>query len=369
MLISMTKQALVGGPVKQGASRMLAATRLESSDATPAWFMRQAGRSLPSYRALRQRLSLLDMVRDPAVAAEVTLMPVDLLGVDAAVLFADIVLPLEGLGVAFEIREGVGPVIDEPIRSGEQVARLRVVDPLESTPYLFETIHLVRRSLGDRAALVGFGPSPFTLACYLVEGSGSRDYPHVRALMQGQSSLWEALMRTLTTVLTAYLTAQAHAGAQIVQIFDSWVGVLPGEAYQRQVVPHLQEMFRALDGVVPALYFSTGSTHLMEGIRSTGAPGVSVDWRQGLSQAWSQLGYDHFIQGNLDPALLLAPLPILDAGVRGVLDQAAGRPGHIFNLGHGVLPESDPGRLRHVVDMVHELTSDLRPAAGSSAPG
>jgi len=348
---------------------MRAATRLEPGDATPVWFMRQAGRSLPSYRALRQRLSLLEMVRDSAVAAEVTLMPVDLLGVDAAVLFADIMLPLEGMGVGFEIREGVGPVIAHPIRTEEQVSRLCVMDPREATPYLFETIRLVRRALGERAALVGFGPSPFTLACYLVEGSGSRDYPHVRALMQGRSELWEALMRTLTTVLTAYLMAQAEAGAQMIQIFDSWVGVLPAEAYERQVVPHLQVMFRALAGVVPALYFSTGSMHLLEGIRLTGAPGVSVDWRQSLSQAWGQLGHDHFIQGNLDPALLLAPLPIIDSGVRAVLDQAEGRRGHIFNLGHGVLPESDPGRLRHVVDLVHELTSHLPSAPGGPAPG
>ncbi len=343
---------------------MLAAVALEPADATPVWFMRQAGRSLPDYRALRQRLSLLQMVKDPAVCSQVTLMPVEILGVDAAVLFADIMLPLEGMGVQFGILEGSGPVVPEPIRSRRQVDAIRVVDPLEATPYLFQAIADVRRRLGDRAALIGFGPSPFTLACYLVEGRGSRDYPHVRALMRSEPGLWGRLMEKLGGILTDYLLAQAHAGAQVVQVFDSWAGVLDAASYRELVGPHLRAMFARLAGVVPAIYFSTGSTHLLEEIRALGSPGVSVDWRLPLAEAWTRIGPDRFIQGNLDPAVLLASDTALEAAARSVMAQAGGRPGHIFNLGHGVLPDTDWGRLRELVDMVHGITAEGPPATG-----
>ena len=341
--------------MNSAAARLLAATHRESVDATPVWFMRQAGRSLPEYRALRQGLSLLEMVRRPELCAEVTCMPVDLLGVDAAVLFADIMLPLEGMGIPFEIQEGVGPVVGEPIRSRAQVERIRVVAAEEATPYLFKAIRLARAQLGERAALIGFAAAPFTLACYLVEGRGSRDYPHVRALMHDQPELWHQLMATLTEVLSRYLMAQAQAGAQLVQVFDSWVGVLSAVAFQRHVAPHLARLFSELAPRVPALYFSTGSSHLLAEIAATGAPGVSLDWRLPLDRAWRQLGRDRFIQGNLDPALVLCSWDVLKPAAEAVLKQVGGRPGHIFNLGHGVLPDSDPDQLRRLVDLVHSF--------------
>jgi len=335
------------------AARLLAASRREPVDATPVWFMRQAGRSLPEYRSLRQRLSLLEMVHQPELCAQVTCMPVDLLEVDAAVLFADIMLPLEGMGIEFEIQEGVGPVVGDPIRSRAQVERIQVVTAEEATPYLFAALRIARERLGDRAALIGFAASPFTLACYLVEGRGSRDYPHVRALMHGEPGLWHQLMATLTEVISRYLLAQARAGAQLLQVFDSWAGVLDASAFKDQVAPYLRRLFSTLASSAPAIYFSTGSAHLLEEIAATGAPGVSVDWRLPLDQAWGAVGRDRFIQGNLDPALLLCPWPVLKPAAEAVLRQAGGRPGHIFNLGHGVLPDSDPDQLRRLVDLVH----------------
>jgi uroporphyrinogen decarboxylase len=337
------------------ALRLLAATRHEPTDATPVWFMRQAGRSLPGYRALRQRLSFMELVRDPELAAEVTCMPVGLLGVDAAVLFADIMLPLEGMGVPFEIRESVGPVVGDPIRTAAQVGRLRVLEAEEATPYLFPAIRLARAELGERAALIGFAASPFTLACYLVEGHGSRDFPQVRSLMHSEPALFAQLMSTLTEVLARYLAAQVAAGAQVVQVFDSWAGVLDPASFRLHVVPHLQTLFQRLRGLVPAIYFSTGSAHLLSEIAATGAQGVSVDWRLPLGEAWQRIGPRHFIQGNLDPALLLSPWSVVQAGALKVLGEAQGRPGHIFNLGHGVLPGSEPAQLRRLVELVHSF--------------
>ncbi|MHB1526256.1 MAG: uroporphyrinogen decarboxylase [Candidatus Dormibacteria bacterium] len=351
------------------AARVLAATRRERADRTPIWFMRQAGRSLPEYRALRQRLSLMEMVHRPELCAQVTCMPVDLLGVDAAVLFADIMLPLEGMGIPFAIREGVGPVVGDPIRSPAQVRRIRVLAAEEATPYLFSAIRLARAQLGERAALIGFAASPFTLACYLVEGSGSRDYPHVRALMHDQPALWHQLMTTLTEILARYLLAQAGAGVQLVQVFDSWVGVLDAVSFQHQVAPHLTRLFAALAPTVPALYFSTGSAHLLRGIAGTGAPGVSVDWRLPLDRAWHQLGRDRFIQGNLDPALVLCSWDVLKPAAEAVMKEAGGRPGHIFNLGHGVLPDSDPDQLRRLVELVHSYDPGTGGDAGEREGG
>ncbi|MHB8395429.1 MAG: uroporphyrinogen decarboxylase [Candidatus Dormibacteria bacterium] len=350
------------------AARMLAASRQEPTDSTPVWFMRQAGRSLPQYRLLRQRMTLLEMVRDPAVCCQVTCMPVELLGVDAAVLFADIMLPLEGMGVPFQMEDGVGPVVTDPIRTEDQIDALRVVAAEEATPYLFEGIRLARRELGGRAALIGFGPSPFTLACYLVEGRGSRDFPHVRALMYAQPSLWSRLMRTLTEVLSRYLVAQVDSGAQLVQVFDSWAGVLDEQSYRELVAPHLSKLFGDLRTAAPAIYFSTGSPHLLGAIAEIGAPGISVDWRLPLREAWSRVGPDFFLQGNLDPALVLSRWEDLERGARAVLKGAGGQPGHIFNLGHGVLPDSDPSQLRRLVEFVHEFSGEYRAPARDRGP-
>jgi len=339
--------------VNGGAERFRAACRLQPVDATPVWFMRQAGRCLPQYRALRQRFSFIEIATNSELSADVTCLPVDLLGVDAAVVFADIMLPLQGMGVDFDIREGVGPVIGEPVRSEAQVRNLRVVTAEEGTPYLFPAIRDSRQRLADRAALVGFGAAPFTLACYLVEGRGSRDYPHVRSLIHSEPKVWSRLMTTLTEVLARYLIAQAEAGADAVQLFDSWVGVLDEATFTQHVAPHLQALIGRLRPMLPVVYFSTSSTHLLEAISATGPDGVSIDWRLPLAQAWRRLGSGRFIQGNLDPAAVLAPWPVLESAAEEVLRQAGHRPGHVFNLGHGVLPDSDPGRLQRLVELVH----------------
>jgi uroporphyrinogen decarboxylase len=315
--------------------------------------MRQAGRCLPEYRALRQRYSFLELATSPELSADVTCLPVELLGVDAAVVFADIMLPLQGMGVDFEIQEGVGPVIANPLRSEGQVRSLRVVAAEEATPYLFPAIRDARQRLAERAALVGFGPAPFTLACYLVEGRGSRDYPHVRSLIHSEPGVWDQLMKTLTEVLARYLSAQAEAGADVIQLFDSWVGVLDRATFSRHVAPYLEQLIKRLRPLLPVVYFSTASDHLLEAIVGTGPDGVSVDWRLPLAEAWERMGPGRFIQGNLDPAAVLAPWPVLEAAALQVLGQAAHRPGHVFNLGHGVLPESDPDQLRQLVGLVH----------------
>ncbi len=316
--------------------------------------MRQAGRCLPQYRALRERFGFLEIATNSDLSTEVTCMPVEILGVDAAVVFADIMLPLQGMAVDFEIREQVGPVIAQPIRTERQVRELKVVEAEAATPYLFPAIRGARERLGRRAALVGFGAAPFTLACYLVEGQGSRDYPHVRALIHSEPELWNRLMTTLTEVLARYLIAQAKAGADVVQLFDSWVGVLDRISFVRHVAPHLQALIERLRPILPVVYFSTSSSHLLEAVVATGPDGVSVDWRLPLGEAWARLGPEQFIQGNLDPAAVLAPWHVLEAGAREVLREADHRPGHIFNLGHGVLPDSDPDQLRRLVELVHE---------------
>jgi uroporphyrinogen decarboxylase len=319
--------------------------------------MRQAGRSLPQYRALRERFSFMELATTSDLCVEVTCLPVDILGVDAAVVFADIMLPLQGMGVDFEIREGVGPVIPNPIRSEAQVAELRVVEAEEATPYLFPAIRAARERLGRRAALVGFGPAPFTLACYLVEGQGSRDFPRVRALIHAEPRVWNRLMTTLTEVLARYLISQARAGADVVQLFDSWVGILDRATFAVHVAPHLRALLERLRAVVPVIYFSTASSHLLGAIAAAGPDGVSVDWRLPLDEAWAVVGPERFIQGNLDPAFVLAPWHELESAALVVLREAGGRPGHIFNLGHGVLPTSSPDQLRRLVELVHERGS------------
>ncbi len=341
--------------MKGGRARLLGAVRRERVDVTPVWFMRQAGRSLPRYRELRRRWGLMEMVHQPELCAEVTCMPVDLLGVDAAVLFADIMLPLEGMGVPFELREEVGPWVGDPIRSAQQVRALRRPAVEEAYPFLLEGIRIARERLGERAGLIGFGPSPFTLACYLVEGHGSRDYPALRGLLRAEPELFSQLLGTLTVHLGDYLVAQAEAGCEVVQVFDSWVGVLDERAFREHLLPHLRDLFARLQGRVPAIYFSTASSHLLPVFADLGAQGVSVDWRVPLDTAWDLVGAEHCLQGNLDPAALLAPWERLRPLAEDVLARARGRRGHVFNLGHGVLPDTDPAQLRRLVELVHEF--------------
>jgi uroporphyrinogen decarboxylase len=336
-----------------GRARFLAALRRQPVDVTPVWFMRQAGRSLPEYRALRERHSFLSVATTPELAARATLMPVDRLAVDAAVLFADIMLPLANLGMPFEIRPGVGPVIASPVRTKRDVAHLTLRSTQEATPYVLDTLRCVKSQLGERAAVLGFAGAPFTLACYLVEGKPSREFPRTRALMYSEPGTWHSLMETLTTLTIEYLRAQIDAGADAVQLFDSWLGLLDPLVFEASVLPYTRRIFAAIAPLAPTIHFSTGTAALLALIAGSGCTAISVDWRLPLDLAWERAGPRIAIQGNLDPALVLAPWPVVAAGTQDVLQRAAGRPGHIFNLGHGVLPESDAETLASIVRLVH----------------
>jgi uroporphyrinogen decarboxylase len=339
-----------------GRERMLGAARGKEVDATPVWFMRQAGRSLAAYRALRERHDVLTLAKTPELCARVTLMPVEQLGVDGAVMFADIMLPLDGMGVPFHIEPDVGPIIERPLRSVRDVAGLRVVAAEEATPYVFEAIRLVRDELGSRAALIGFAGAPFTLACYLIEGRPSRDFARAKAFLYAEPAGWHRLMETLTEVIVRYLRAQVAAGAEIIQLFDSWVGAIGPIEYERDVLPYSRRIFSSLGGAVPTIHFGTGNSSLLALMAEAGSHVVSVDWRTPLDEAWRAIGLARGIQGNLDPAVLLAPFSVVERSARDVLARAAGRPGHIFNLGHGVAPETDAAQLAELVALVHEST-------------
>lgn len=337
-----------------GRSRFLAAATCQPVDQTPVWFMRQAGRCLPEYRAMRERHPFMEMATTPELAAEATLLPVDILGVDAAVLFADIMLPLASLGVPFDIRPGIGPVIPSPIRSRSDVARLQLHPAETGTPYVMQALRILRGQLGDRAALLGFAGAPFTLACYLVEGKPSREFPRAKAMLYGAPDVWHALMERLTDMTIDYLLAQASAGADGVQLFDSWLGLLDQETFRRSVLPYTRRIFAAVSPHVPAIHFSTGTDTLLEDIARSGCQVVSVDWRTTLMSARNRLPDNVAIQGNLDPALMLAPWPVIERASHEIMSQAQGRPGFIFNLGHGILPETDPRNLARVVTLVHD---------------
>jgi uroporphyrinogen decarboxylase len=317
--------------------------------------MRQAGRSFAAYRSLRERYGILELAKTPELCAEVTLMPVRELGVDAAVLFADIMLPLEPMGVALRIEPEVGPIIDRPIRSAADVAALRPFHPAEVS-FTLDAIRLVRRELDGTAGVIGFSGAPFTLACYLIEGRPSRDYAVAKAFMYSEPAAWHDLMERLSVMVVAYLRAQVEAGAEVVQLFDSWVGGLGPADYAAFVQPHVRRIFAALDGL-PAIHFGTGTAALLELMAAAGGDVIGIDHRVSLADAWRRVGYDRGIQGNLDAARVVAGWEATEAGARAVLAEADGRPGHIFNLGHGVLPESDTALLRRLVDFVHQETA------------
>ncbi len=341
--------------------RFLRACRREPVDATPVWFMRQAGRSFAAYRSLRERYGILELAKTPELCAEVTLMPVRELGVDAAVLFADIMLPLEPMGVDLRIEPDVGPIIDRPIRSAVDVAALRPFDPAEVS-FTLDAIRLVRRELDGKTGVIGFSGAPFTLACYLIEGRPSRDFVTAKAFMYREPAAWHDLLGRLSTMVVAYLRAQVDAGAQVVQVFDSWVGGLGPADYAAFVQPHVRRIFAALHDV-PTIHFGTGTAALLELMAEAGGDVIGVDHRVSLSDAWRRVGYDRGVQGNLDAARVLAGWEATEAGARAVLAEAAGRPGHVFNLGHGVLPESDTALLRRLVDFVHVQTARVGASA------
>jgi uroporphyrinogen decarboxylase len=316
--------------------------------------MRQAGRCIAEYRELRERYGILEMARTPELCARVTAMPVARLGVDAAVLYADIMLPLDGMGVPFHIEADVGPIVERPVRAPSDVAALRVVAAEDATPYLFTAIRELRGSLPADIALIGFAAAPFTLASYLIEGQPSRALARTKALLFGDPVLWDQLMTVLTEVLVRYLRAQVDAGVDVIQLFDSWAGALSAEDYARAVLPYSRRVVAAVTGV-PRIHFATGNPELLPLLADVPCEVVSVDWRIGLADAWSRVG-DHGIQGNLDPAVCLAPFEIVAARARAILADAAGRPGHVFNLGHGVLPGTDADTLARLTDLVRTET-------------
>lgn len=340
-----------GTPARADA-RLLRALRGAPVDATPVWFMRQAGRSLPEYRAIRERATLAEITRDPALCAEVTLQPVRRLGVDAAILFADITTPLAGMGVACDIVEGRGPVIARPVRTAADVEALRALEPEAAVAPLLEAIGLIRRA--SPVPLIGFAGAPFTLACYLVEGGPSREFPVTRLLMHAKPAVWDRLLDRLVTATAAYLRAQVAAGAEAVQLFDSWVGALSPLDYERRLWPHMRRLFEEIGQLgVPSVHFGVGTAGLLGLQASAGGDAIGLDWRIALSAARRLLG-DRAVQGNLDPALLLGPWPAVEEAARWVLGENGGRAGHVFNLGHGVLPGTDPDDLRRLVDLVHD---------------
>jgi uroporphyrinogen decarboxylase len=336
------------------------AARREPVERTPIWFMRQAGRSLPEYREIRKRHDLFSICRNAELCAEVTLQPVRRHGVDAAVMFADIMLPVLGMGIDVELVEGVGPVVAQPVEGARDVEGLRVPDPEEVVPEFLAAISLVREELEPERAVVGFCGGPFTVAGYLVEGKPSRDFQKTKRLMYADPDAWHALMNRLAEAFALYLTAQVRAGADAVQLFDSWVGALSVADYREFVAPYSARILAAIDA--PTIHFGTGTAHLLEDIAGVGGDVIGLDWRVPIDRGWETVGTDRAVQGNLDPTLLLGPWERVEAEAQRILDAVGGRPGHIFNLGHGVLPATNPDDLGRLVELVHARTSAEVPA-------
>ena len=329
---------------------LVRAARREAVERTPVWFMRQAGRSLPEYRALRERHRFFEIANEPELCAEVTLQPVRRHDVDAAVMFADIMTPVLGMGLEVDLVEGVGPVVETPIRSASDVARLRVPGPDEFA-HVLDAVKLVRAELGADKAVVAFCGGPFTVAGYLVEGRPSRELPHTKALMLSDPHAWDDLMARLSEVFASYVAAHVDAGADVVQLFDSWVGTLSAPLYRAHVARWSEDILAAVD--VPTIHFGTGAAHLLGDLAAAGGTVIGLDWRLPLDEAWA-LVPDRAVQGNLDPAVLTAPWEVVERETLDVLRRADGRAGHIFNLGHGVLPETDPTVLTRLVQLVRE---------------
>jgi uroporphyrinogen decarboxylase len=336
------------------SDRFLRAARGEPTDRVPIWLMRQAGRYQPSYRALRQHHGMLELALTPRLAAEVTMRPVADFGLDAAILFSDIMIPLGPAGVRYEIREGVGPVVEEPVRTAADVAGLSVYEPTERQPEVGEAIERAVAAL-DGTPLIGFAGAPFTLASYLVEGRPSRTYTETKRLLWADPSTWDRLMEVLSEIVVRHLAAQVGAGARAIQLFDSWVGALDREDYETRVLPHVRHILHSLSHLnVPRIYFGVGAGHLASSMKAAGAEVLGLDWRQDLAAARMALGPELALQGNLDPVALLAPWSVTELRARHVLDGMSGARGYIFNLGHGVQPQTDPEQVRRLVQLVHE---------------
>lgn len=335
--------------------RFLRACRQEPVDVTPVWFMRQAGRYMSAYRAIREKHSLLEICREPELAARVTLQPVEAIDVDAAILFSDLLLPLEPMGIPFDFVKGEGPVIDPPVRSVERIDQLHRFEPREALRHVLDTIRGLRTELTDRVPLIGFAGAPFTLASYAIEGGPSSNYARTKALMYGEPEAWHRLADHFAMVVGDYLTAQIEAGAQAVQVFDSWVGALSPRDYREFALPHSRAIFDTIRPLgVPTLHFGTGTTTLLSDMRQAGGDVIGLDWRIPLDEGWSLVGDDRAVQGNLDPTLLLGPVERMLRGAVDVLRRAGGRPGHVFNLGHGILPNTKLEHVQLLARFVHQ---------------
>lgn len=341
-------------------STFLDACRKKAPAHTPVWFMRQAGRYLPSYRAVKGDKPVTEIARDPGLASQVVVDAVEALGVDAGIIFADIMLPLEGMGVRFKIEENVGPVVSNPVRTSEDVASLSDLSPEEDVGYVLDGIDATLQKLDDSVPLIGFSGAPFTLAGYMIEGRPSRDLELTKRMMYREPETWHRLMSSLTRMVTQYLASQVSHGVSAVQLFDSWVGCLSPPDYERYVSRYTSEIMRSLEGRVPRIHFCANSSSLLEEFIRTGPDVVSVDWRLEMSEAWRASAGRVGVQGNLDPVLALSGGEAMKRGVERILEQSKGQLGHVFSLGHGVLRETDPNNLREVVRMVHERTAGRR---------
>jgi uroporphyrinogen decarboxylase len=334
--------------------RFLRACRREPTDVTPVWLMRQAGRYMPEYRSLRERYSLIEICKTPDLAVQVTLQPLRL-GVDAAILFADILLPLEPMGAPFEFAKGEGPTIRDPVRDVPAIERLRVIEPEQDLAYVMDAIQLARRELGDRAPLIGFSGAPFTLASYLVEGGHPGKFVNTKRLMYAEPAAWANLMGKLAEVVSRYLRGQIAAGAQAVMLFDSWAGALSPDDYRHHAQPFSARALAGIEGV-PVIHFGTDTAGILPLIKEAGGTVIGVDFRIDLDEAWIRLGSDVAIQGNLDPGVLLGPWDVVERAASRILAKAGGRSGHVFNLGHGVLPETPVENVQRLVEHVHRAT-------------
>ncbi len=331
---------------------------------TPVWFMRQAGRFLPEYRKIREKHDIISICKNPELCAKVTTLPVEILGVDAAIMFADIMLPVEGMGIRFKIEDGVGPIIKQPISDVRSASSLEALDPESDVPFILEAIGLAKKMLDAKVPLIGFCGAPFTIASYLIEGRPTRDFIKVKTLMYRDPKTWHVLMEKLSDSMAAYLLAQVKAGVELVQLFDSWVGCLSPQDYHNYVLPYSQRIFKKLEDTgVPRIHFGTGTANLLEEMKTAGGDVFGVDWRIPIDIAWERLGYDVGIQGNLDPATLLGDMKLVKSAATDILRRVGGRRGHVFNLGHGMSPEASTENVAELVKFVHDATTTSAPNA------
>ena len=335
----------------------LRACRREPTEYTPIWLMRQAGRYMKEYRALRKKYSFLEMCKNPELAAQVTLQPIEKFKLDAAIIFSDILIPLDPMGVEFDFGKGEGPVFQHPLRQMEDIEKLRIIEPEEELSFLMKAIQIVRKELEGKIPLIGFSGAPFTLASYIIEGGHSKNYILTKSLMYQNGPAWDVLMEKISEVLIRYLSAQIRSGIQAIQLFDSWVGCLSPGDYEKYILPYSQKVIEGVGKKVPLIHFATSSSALLGLMKRAGGDVIGVDWRMNISEAWARLGYGVAIQGNLDPVVLYGPVDLIEKEVKRILDSIAGRPGHIFNLGHGILPNTPPDHVAALVEMVHQYSS------------